>query len=123
MCDGCLDWTYFSQPTPGASNNLPSAVQPPPAAGLPVLSVYPNPFNPVIHVEFEMARDGVVEAAIYNPAGRLVKTLAVEIFPAGEHFLKWDGRDDGGRAMPAGVYFLSLKTDAGVVGRKITLVK
>ena len=123
MCDGCLDWTYFSQPTPAASNNLPSAVQPLPAAGLPVLSVYPNPFNPVIHVEFEMARDGVVEAVIFNPAGRLVKTLAVEIFPAGEHFLKWDGRDDGGRAMPAGVYFLSLKTDAGVVGRKITLVK
>jgi hypothetical protein len=46
-----------------------------------------------------------VRVAMYDVAGRRVRTLVDRLFPAGEHRVVWDGADDHGRAVARGVYF------------------
>jgi hypothetical protein len=45
--------------------------------------------------------------------------LAAGRFGAGNHALSWDGRDDGGRAVAAGVYWARLRSGAIIATRKI----
>lgn len=62
---------------------------------------------------------------MYDVTGRLVRSLASRIFPAGEHRLIWDGADDAGRALPRGVYFTRLRyRDSGfATSKKLTVLK
>ncbi|MBK8167408.1 MAG: M6 family metalloprotease domain-containing protein [bacterium] len=100
---------------PGALPALPAVT----ALGAP----YPNPFNPSTTVSFELAVAGRAELAIYSLDGRRVVTLAVGDLPAGRHAAVWDGRDDRGRAVASGSYACRLWTEAGVISRRLTLVK
>jgi len=74
------------------------------AARAPQLA--PNPFNPRTAVSFALAAPGRVRAEIYDIAGRRVSILADGVMGAGDHVLTWQGRDDGGRDVPSGVYFV-----------------
>ena len=47
-----------------------------------------------------------VNLRVYDVAGRLVSTLVNQELPAGPQTATWDGRDDGGQKVAAGVYFL-----------------
>jgi len=88
------------------------------------VSNYPNPFNPVTNVQYSVPRDANVELAIYDVAGRLVRTLVTEpAHSAGRHTVRWDGRDDDGRAIAAGVYFARLIVDAESTASKMVLLK
>jgi PKD repeat protein len=71
----------------------------------------PNPFNPETAVSFTVKRDGPVSVRIYSLEGRLVKTLKSEFVTAGTHEVRWNGTDNGGHAVPSGMYFV--KTEAG----------
>jgi hypothetical protein len=74
-------------------------------------------------ITFGIARQERVELRIYDVAGRTVRTLAHRVFPAGEHELAWDGRDDDGRQMAKGVYFYQMRTSSFVGQKKITLLR
>jgi flagellar hook assembly protein FlgD len=41
--------------------------------------------------------------------GRLIRTLADQSFTAGEHLLRWDGKDDHGRHVPRGMYWTRIR--------------
>jgi len=73
-------------------------------------ALYPNPGIRVMSVRYQLARDARVSLAMYDAAGRLVRTLADEQKPAGYYAVTWDGRDDLGRRVPAGVYFVKFET-------------
>jgi hypothetical protein len=98
-------------------------------AGVPVakailaLDNYPNPFNPMTTVRFELGRPQEVRVSIVNVAGDLVKTLAQRTYGAGKHHLNWDGRDQSGRSQASGTYFLRLDTEEAVQTHKLTLVR
>jgi hypothetical protein len=85
--------------------------------------------NPVTNrfarVRFGIARSGPVEVALFDVAGRLVRTLADRTFPAGEHALIWDGRNNDGVPVSRGVYFARIRTPgAGFeASRKLTLLQ
>jgi flagellar hook assembly protein FlgD len=49
---------------------------------------------------------GSAQVALYDIQGRLVRTLAQGTFPAGVQTVTWDGGDNAGRPVGAGVYFL-----------------
>jgi predicted outer membrane repeat protein len=68
----------------------------------------PNPFHDRLWIGFDMARAGQADLVLYDAAGRRLRTLLEGRLPAMRHMLTWDGRDDGGRAVPSGVYFLRL---------------
>ncbi len=84
---------------------------------------YPNPFNPVTHIVFELSRAGRVRVEIFDVAGRRVRTLVDESLPAAAHQRVWDGRDDAGRPAPSGTYYCRLQTAELTEHRKMTLLK
>ena len=59
-------------------------------------------------IEFVLARPGPVTLLIANPAGRIVRTLSEASLDAGPHHAEWDGKDDAGRDLPAGIYLFVL---------------
>jgi hypothetical protein len=88
-----------------------------------LISIYPNPFNPLSTIEFELAESGSVELAVFDLRGRLVRVLDRESRSRGQYRTTWNGRDEDGRAMPAGTYFCRLVTSGGAQTMKLTLVQ
>jgi hypothetical protein len=83
----------------------------------------PNPFNPSTSIKFNVERTGHVEIAVFNLSGRKIKTLASRSYPAGEHSVMWDGRDEAGAAMPSGLYVYRYNSGGQSQSRKMMLVK
>ncbi len=88
-----------------------------------IVSCNPNPFNPRTTILFRTSAKGPAELCIYDVAGRRVKTLHQGPTEAGLHTLAFDGRDDEGRALPSGIYFLHLDTADILDVRQLTLLK
>jgi len=85
---------------------------------------YPNPFNPSTTITFQLRGGGHVHLAIYDVAGRRIRTLVSGVRNAGAaHRAEWDGRDDDGRAVSSGVYFCRLTTQGFIETRKLMLLK
>jgi len=88
-----------------------------------VLPAVPNPFNPATTLAFVMPGPGTVRLAVHDLTGRLVRTLRDGPCPAGTTTCPWDGRDDRGRTVPAGVYVVRLTSSAGDGHIQAVLVK
>ncbi len=85
---------------------------------------FPNPFNPVTLISYDLPAPAVVDLRVYDLSGRLVRTLAdAEIAVAGRHTTPWDGRDDAGRDVASGVYFYRLETGEESLSRRMILLK
>jgi hypothetical protein len=85
-------------------------------------AAFPNPFRQHATISFSLARPAAVRLSIYDVAGRRLATLAEGPLLAGEHRRVWDGRDDAGRAIAAGVYFYRLEAGSwNAAGRVLKL--
>ncbi len=102
-----------------------SAVLPDPQTkGYALHPCYPNPFNPATTISYDLPEAATVNLTIYDVAGKTVQTLVTaEVVGAGRHEVVWNGRDDSGRAAPAGVYFYRLDAGEYFETRRMTLVK
>jgi FlgD Ig-like domain len=72
---------------------------------------FPNPLNGATAqtvIRYELPQPGFVELRVYNLLGQAVRTLHQAALPAGFHEIAWDGRDDQGRLVAAGVYLYRL---------------
>lgn len=87
------------------------------------LRVAPNPANPRCEITFELPEASPIHLEIFDAAGRLVKRLANGPFPAGFSRVIWDGADAAGQPMASGVYLVRVRSTAGDLARKITLVR
>jgi hypothetical protein len=67
--------------------------------------VRPNPFSGTATIRFSLVRDEAVSLRIYDARGVLVKTLEDRVMGSGVHHVVWDGTDNLGRQVAAGVYF------------------
>ncbi|MCK5148608.1 T9SS type A sorting domain-containing protein, partial [bacterium] len=85
--------------------------------------VYPNPFNNTVQIRYDLPEDLTLEASIYNMRGRRVALLASGSTPRGVHRLQWSGRDNDGREVGSGVYFLILKAGERLFRQKLILIK
>jgi hypothetical protein len=89
-----------------------------------LLGNWPNPFNPATEIAFTLSGSGPVTLTVHDAAGRHVRTLlAGRSHGAGEHRVRWDGRDARGRPAPAGIYLARLRTDGGQDTARLALVK
>jgi len=70
---------------------------------------YPNPFNPETTIEFGLPKTGFVEISVYDINCKLVRKLVSEERPAGNHWIKWDARDENGTRVSSGLYFYYFK--------------
>jgi subtilisin family serine protease len=94
-----------------------------PDFGLRLAPNVPNPFNPKTIIRCAVPEPGVVVLAIYDLAGRLVRTLASEQRPAGDFEVEWDGRDGRGYNLPSGVYLCRLEACGMVRHHKLSLLR
>ena len=84
---------------------------------------FPNPFNPVTTLSYQLPKKGNVEVAIYNMAGRLVKNLNIENQSAGYNSMKWDAKNNNGQLVSAGLYIYTLSTGDLKQSRKMLFLK
>jgi len=78
------------------------------AAAPVLLPNFPNPFNPSTRIRFELPVAGRARLGVYDIGGRRVAGLLDETLAAGPREATWDGRDQTGRPVPAGVYLARL---------------
>lgn len=94
----------------------------PPAVG-GLTGARPNPFNPATVLDFALAADGPARLTVHDLRGRTVRTLLDRPLGAGRWSVRWDGRDDGGRALPAAAYLARLNHAGRNIGvRKVVLL-
>ena len=98
----------------------PSSASDPTRANLPLGQNAPNPFHSLTTIRFDLTEDGPVVLAIYDVAGREVRTLVRGFLPAGSHVTDWDARDGEGRRVAGGVYYYRLRTREGEWIRQMT---
>ena len=86
--------------------------------GFEIVSVYPNPFNPISNIEFSLSQESDVYINIFNINGQLVENNFYSKMCEGAHLYSWDASN-----MSSGIYFAQIKTNYGSLTHKLTLVK
>jgi len=101
----------------------PSAVEYDEPSVIARFHVHPNPFNPRVAVSYSLDRTQQVRCAVYNLAGHRLAVLVDEEVAAGEHTVRWDGRDSTGKSLASGTYFLRMETEEATQTEKISLIR
>ena len=84
---------------------------------------YPNPFNPSTTIDVSVASESYIMLNVYDINGRLISTLADDTFDTGYHSFVWNGLDQTGNKVSAGIYFYSLQTKEMTLTKKMILMK
>jgi len=85
--------------------------------------VYPNPFNDMVTVGFELPENAEVTLTIHDPLGRTVRSLEHGFFSAGRYRSFWDGRNDHRTKVSSGVYVCRLATPERVVIERLVMLR
>ena len=88
-----------------------------------VIMVFPNPFRERVKVGVRLSQSGIHRLEIYDVAGRRVRTLWSGRQDAGIKEADWNGTDDHGRSLAAGVYYLVYQMGYSRNSRKIIMIK
>lgn len=114
--DGTIDdsMAIVHQPV-GVENEPENAVVP---VAFRLYQNFPNPFNPVTTIRYDLPERSPVKLAVYNLLGQLVTTLVDDTQAAGVHTVQWDGSKWG-----SGVYFLQLESNGFRETRKMLLLR
>ena len=83
---------------------------------------YPNPFNPLCTIRYDIARAGRLSLEVFNVDGSVVRTLVDAWREPGVYSEVWDGKGDDGTPLPSGVYFYRLESGDFVATRKMVLL-
>jgi len=98
-----------------AAQGLPNVLQ--------LMGAVPNPFNPMTDIKFSLPHEARVSLKIYDISGRLVQDLVHENMAAGEHSVRWMGRDNAGKSVASGTYFVRLVAGSETSVKSMVLVR
>ena len=122
--DGSGNWQQMN-PTPGSSNieelTTENLEQLP--AVFSLHQNYPNPFNPVTRINYDLPENVQVTIKVYDLLGRNISTLLNKHQEAGYRSIVWDGRDDGGNSVAAGIYLFQIQAGDFIQSKKMVLLK
>jgi hypothetical protein len=90
---------------------------------LSLLQSLPNPMWESTRIDFILPAAAEISLKVYDPAGRLVKTLIQGNRSAGQGTVMWNGRNENGSKVATGVYFYRLETGGRVLTKKLMLVR
>jgi hypothetical protein len=88
-----------------------------------VYQSYPNPFNPVCTIRYDIPRAGKVSLSVFDVSGSFVRTLVDGWREPGVYSEIWDGKGDAGNALASGVYLCSIEAGDFVATRKIVMLR
>jgi len=92
-------------------------------ANFALYPAYPNPFNAQVTLSFDLPRSTAVELVLYDALGRPVRRLVGGALEAGAYRLDWDGRDERGKRVASGIYFIRLVAGSFAETGRIALVR
>ena len=84
---------------------------------------YPNPFNPVTTLRYDLPQDGLVNITIYDMMGRKVKTLVNGSQTAGYKSIRWNATNNLDEPVSAGMYIYMIQAGEFRQVRKMVLLK
>jgi len=84
---------------------------------------YPNPFNPVTTLRYDLPENGLVNITVYDMLGREVKTLVNRTQDAGYKSVIWDATNDYGKPVSAGIYLYQIQVGDYMQTKKMVLLK
>jgi hypothetical protein len=97
------------------------------SAGLPgefkLLGNFPNPFNPVTKLSFDIDYRSNVIVTIYNILGNEITTIQNGEMGPGRYSLTWNATNDQGNSMSTGMYLYKVTSDSRVLTGKMLLMK
>lgn len=105
------------------ANGNPSMVGEGGAALSLTMRTHPNPSNLEATISFQLPEAGPVTLSVLDPAGRRIRTLFDEGVALGAHTVHWDGRTDDREKVPAGTYFIQLRTAKSSRTQKLVLFR
>jgi len=108
----------FALMTPAGTSSVGGA-----GAELPLALPFPNPSRGDLSFTLTLAVDGPASLAIYDAAGRRVRSLFAGTLPAGSRAFEWDGRGEAGQAVAGGLYFLRLEAAGRLMVRRVVRVE
>jgi len=121
--DGGDQWASFDTPSPGSTNSTSDTDVSRVLPGDFYLNNYPNPFNAGTTIRYQLSEKGPVNLNIISLRGGEVKSLHQGLQNSGEYSIQWDGLDQTGSNLPAGIYFVNLEQRNFTTTHKILLLK
>ena len=87
-----------------------------------LLSNYPNPFNPVTSIRYNLDSNSNVKITVYDLLGNVVNELFQGAQMAGINNVSWNATNNAGESISSGVYIYKIQTDASYkIGRMMFL--
>ena len=86
-------------------------------------TLYPNPFNNSIRVDFTINNSGYVDIGIYDITGKWVMNLIGKHMQNGKYNIAWNGSDMVGTPVASGSYLVVMKFGNSIQTKKIKLIK
>ena len=86
-------------------------------------NAYPNPFNPVTTLRYDLPENALVTITIYNMMGRKVNTLVSNHQTTGNKSIQWNATNSVGQTVSAGMYFYSIQAGEFRQTKKMVLLK
>jgi hypothetical protein len=83
----------------------------------------PNPLKQHTKISYQLLTAGHTSLVVYNIAGQKIKTLVNEAQNIGTHNVTWNGQDESGKPVSAGIYFYRLQTGNSGIARKMIVVR
>ena len=84
---------------------------------------YPNPFNPVTSLSYDLLEDSYVRITIYDMLGNVINQLVNEVQNSGFKSVQWNGTNNQGKPVSAGVYLYSIEAGNLRQIKKMVLLK
>ncbi len=107
-----------------ASGETPTTDVGDPADGLRLhLHNAPNPFVHGTTIEFELRQPRALALHIVDASGRRLRDLAIGTLMPGPQSIHWDGRDDEGRSLESGIYYVQLRTDGARQRQRLVRIR
>jgi hypothetical protein len=101
-----------------ANSHAEVSVSLPLADSFSLSQAYPNPFNPVTSLVFNLQEEGNVMVRVYNLKGQVVRTLLSGYQAGGTYNLTWDASQS-----PSGIYFVKAESAKNMQTQKLMLIK
>ena len=86
-------------------------------------SAFPNPFNPIVTITYQLTGEVLVEGVIFDIRGKKITTLFSENQSAGKKVVTWDGKNQDGLLVSAGVYYFRLSSGSITETIKLSMIK
>ena len=86
-------------------------------------NAYPNPFNPITRLSYDLPKEDHVVINIYDIMGREVIKLVNTIHPAGFHSVHWDGTNHKGELVSTGMYIIKMEAGDFLQTGKMLFIK